>query len=397
MIYAQSGWQFFFALILMIIILILSVLLIRYVIIPLLYNGIFVFFGLSPYFISMYLYLNYDQVVYKWEKLIMLGKILSVILLFGYFLAAGATMYLALFPDKLKDNEIPQLKINHILYVCIIVAIFVHFGWVSEFMYLSKSEIGKIDYLLIGYLMAMVLFNLFLKYIDRISRICKSMSLIPSILILKTRRTYSQYYESKHHFKDTMNKNYHDIESSYEQKNVFEKLAREAKIKWEAANIEAKQAYDRKIKYEFEAEQAQKRKQDNGVSNYEAEKKYEALLSEVKRKLEIAERAYKEAESKRQKSELEVNRAYEKIRQLHKDAFVEYLVKGVMNLNTAIDILGLKEQFTREELRKAFKENIYKNHPDRLGNMSDALRKYAEERTKAINSAYDYLKNRVND
>jgi hypothetical protein len=51
-------------------------------------------------------------------------------------------------------------------------------------------------------------------------------------------------------------------------------------------------------------------------------------------------------------------------------------------------VLGLPESATIEEVRKAYKALIKQNHPDRVHDMSPALRMVAESETKLINAAY---------
>jgi DnaJ-domain-containing protein 1 len=51
-------------------------------------------------------------------------------------------------------------------------------------------------------------------------------------------------------------------------------------------------------------------------------------------------------------------------------------------------VLGLSESATIEEIRQAYKALIKQNHPDRVHNMSPALRKFAESQTKMLNTAY---------
>ena len=57
-----------------------------------------------------------------------------------------------------------------------------------------------------------------------------------------------------------------------------------------------------------------------------------------------------------------------------------------MTLNDARKILGLGNSFTEEELRKAYREESKKYHPDLN------KEKNAEEKMKKINNAYEYLK-----
>jgi hypothetical protein len=51
-------------------------------------------------------------------------------------------------------------------------------------------------------------------------------------------------------------------------------------------------------------------------------------------------------------------------------------------------ILGLSQTATIEEVRKAYKDLIKKNHPDRVHDMSPAFRTLAESETKKVNEAY---------
>lgn len=51
-------------------------------------------------------------------------------------------------------------------------------------------------------------------------------------------------------------------------------------------------------------------------------------------------------------------------------------------------VLGLSETASIEEIRTAYKALIKQNHPDRVYDMSPALRKLADSETKMINAAY---------
>jgi DnaJ-class molecular chaperone len=53
-----------------------------------------------------------------------------------------------------------------------------------------------------------------------------------------------------------------------------------------------------------------------------------------------------------------------------------------------IAILGVSAQATISEVKNAYKVLIRQNHPDRVQDMSLALRTLAEAETKKINAAY---------
>ncbi|MGA7231303.1 MAG: J domain-containing protein [Xanthobacteraceae bacterium] len=61
---------------------------------------------------------------------------------------------------------------------------------------------------------------------------------------------------------------------------------------------------------------------------------------------------------------------------------------GINDTHNCFAVLGISESATIEEVRLAYKALIKQNHPDRLHNMSPALRELAESQTKMINAAY---------
>ena len=61
-----------------------------------------------------------------------------------------------------------------------------------------------------------------------------------------------------------------------------------------------------------------------------------------------------------------------------------------MKKSEALNILGLNDGFTDDELKKAHRKKVVENHPDRF--QDPAQKAAAEERTKKINEANDVLK-----
>ena len=59
-----------------------------------------------------------------------------------------------------------------------------------------------------------------------------------------------------------------------------------------------------------------------------------------------------------------------------------------MNLNDALRILNLNENYTEDELRKAYRKLIIKYHPDKH---PESKKEFAEKQTKIINEAKDIL------
>lgn len=55
-------------------------------------------------------------------------------------------------------------------------------------------------------------------------------------------------------------------------------------------------------------------------------------------------------------------------------------------------ILGLKGRVTKSDIRKKYLEEISKYHPDRVQNLGEEIVNFAEQKTKEINAAYDWLK-----
>ncbi|MFP6900929.1 MAG: J domain-containing protein [Opitutales bacterium] len=55
-------------------------------------------------------------------------------------------------------------------------------------------------------------------------------------------------------------------------------------------------------------------------------------------------------------------------------------------------VLGLEGKVTPNEIKKKYLELIKQNHPDKVRSMSDEIREVAERKSKEINKAYEYFR-----
>lgn len=62
-----------------------------------------------------------------------------------------------------------------------------------------------------------------------------------------------------------------------------------------------------------------------------------------------------------------------------------------MSIEEALKILGLKSNYTEEELKKSYRRLIVKYHPDKFEKTNQKEKTYAETKTKQINEARDVL------
>ena len=114
-----------------------------------------------------------------------------------------------------------------------------------------------------------------------------------------------------------------------------------------------------------------------------------SIEDELNEKVDTSSRYYqqKEEEIRRQEEELrrkqaEFNRnnAQENAKQSVNESIAE-----------AMKILGLKTGFTAHELKKAYKRESMKYHPDRGGNNPEHIKKLMELKFKEVAMAYELL------
>ncbi len=58
----------------------------------------------------------------------------------------------------------------------------------------------------------------------------------------------------------------------------------------------------------------------------------------------------------------------------------------------AAALLGVDEDADEQTIRRAYQKKVREYHPDLVANAAAEIRELAEERTKALNAAYDCLK-----
>lgn len=61
----------------------------------------------------------------------------------------------------------------------------------------------------------------------------------------------------------------------------------------------------------------------------------------------------------------------------------------VAKLNNPYEVLGIKEGASEDEIKRAYREQVKKYHPDQY--QDNPLSKLAEEKLREVNEAYDYL------
>jgi len=62
------------------------------------------------------------------------------------------------------------------------------------------------------------------------------------------------------------------------------------------------------------------------------------------------------------------------------------------DINSAYKILGIKQNATIQEIKKAYRKKAIEYHPDKVEHLGEDIRKGAEEKFKKMNKAYEQLK-----
>ncbi|MBS1233972.1 MAG: djlA, partial [Bacteroidetes bacterium] len=62
----------------------------------------------------------------------------------------------------------------------------------------------------------------------------------------------------------------------------------------------------------------------------------------------------------------------------------------------AYEVLGIKQDATPEQVKKAYRQLALKNHPDRVSYLGEEIRKKANEKFTKINEAYEAIKKEKN-
>lgn len=136
----------------------------------------------------------------------------------------------------------------------------------------------------------------------------------------------------------------------------------------------------------------------------------QTLLAEEKKRREKEEKLKWEKEQARKQREHEERRRNERRdeedmrrrqeweQRLDSESFGEKSqsrftrTSGKMTLEEACKILDVSPGAGKAEIQKAYREAIIQYHPDRVAHLADEFKALAEERSKLINEAYEFLK-----
>lgn len=100
------------------------------------------------------------------------------------------------------------------------------------------------------------------------------------------------------------------------------------------------------------------------------------------------------------KKEQDLNRRAEQIRKEQRQTKAElkrereYQAKHPNTLQEAFEVLGTRPGQSLEEYKKIWRDEVLKYHPDRTAGLGERLRQQAEEEMKAINRAWEIIRER---
>ncbi|MGC8864982.1 MAG: TerB family tellurite resistance protein [Bacteroidales bacterium] len=64
----------------------------------------------------------------------------------------------------------------------------------------------------------------------------------------------------------------------------------------------------------------------------------------------------------------------------------------VKDLHTAYTILGVNEDASEEEIKRAYRKLVFLHHPDRVAHLGEDIQRAANEKLRQINAAYEEIK-----
>lgn len=85
------------------------------------------------------------------------------------------------------------------------------------------------------------------------------------------------------------------------------------------------------------------------------------------------------------------NKTYEQQNSLNNDSSQEKTSYSNKQMEYYCSILGISFSFTEDELKKAYRKQIMKYHPDLYENTKQELKDFANSKTIELNKAYEYL------
>jgi DnaJ like chaperone protein len=66
--------------------------------------------------------------------------------------------------------------------------------------------------------------------------------------------------------------------------------------------------------------------------------------------------------------------------------------QAVNSVQQSLEVLGLSEGASPEDIKKAYRQLSMTSHPDKVGHLGEEFKHVAEEKMKELNAAYQFLK-----